>query len=243
MTLPAHLLLLPGWMMPGSVFDPVLARLKRPAPESGACTTLDWTLALDPAGLAATVRHVPGTCWLVGWSLGAQAALRLALDPPPNLQRLVLLGATARLATAPGYEGVAGCRLRAMRRRLIHDPEGLLIDFFRLCHAPHAAADPVSGPWLEQALHVPRDRADAGLSLLAETDLRTDLDRVRIPTTLLHGEADAVVPIAQARYLAERLAEGLLRVVPRTGHWPSAPLWESLLEALRSPGAPPALRP
>ncbi len=224
MTLPAHILLLPGWMMPGVVFEPLLARLARPERTDGACTTLAWTLALDPAELAATVQRIPGTCWIVGWSLGAQAALRLALDPPSNLKRLVLLGATARLASASDYEGVAGSRLRAMRRRLIHDPEGLLGDFFSLCHAPHEPPPGARERWLAQALQTPLDVADAGLSLLAGADLRTELDRIRIPTTLLHGEADAVVPVAQARYLADHLPEGRLRALPRIGHWPAPAL-------------------
>lgn len=221
MSPPVHSLLLPGWMMPGSVFDPLLARLKHPARAAGSCTTLDWTLALDPGELAAAVRRVPGPCRLVGWSLGAQAGLRLALDPPPNLRHLLLLGATARLAAAPGYEGVAPGRLRAMRQRLVRDPEGLLREFFQLCHAPRDGADPRPEHWLEQALGIPRETADAGLALLAETDLRAELHRVRIPTTLLHGASDAVVPPSQARLLAGLVPGCRLHMLPRRGHWPA----------------------
>jgi pimeloyl-ACP methyl ester carboxylesterase len=46
------------------------------------------------------------------------------------------------------------------------------------------------------------------------------LPRLRIPTLLLWGAQDAVLPVAQARAALSRIQDGRLVVIPRCGHLP-----------------------
>ena len=55
----------------------------------------------------------------------------------------------------------------------------------------------------------------------SEPDLRADLDDIKQPTLILHGEADAIVPLAEARRLAAALPHAHLSIVPRAGHVPT----------------------
>jgi uncharacterized protein len=52
-----------------------------------------------------------------------------------------------------------------------------------------------------------------------ETDLVPALDRIRVPTLIVHGDADRCVPVAQARLAHERIrAPKDLVIVPGGGH-------------------------
>ena len=45
------------------------------------------------------------------------------------------------------------------------------------------------------------------------------MNRVRCPVTVLHGERDSVVPVAQAHHTAAIVPGAKLRVVPELGHF------------------------
>ncbi len=75
---------------------------------------------------------------------------------------------------------------------------------------------------------------------LSEEDQLADADRLRAPVLVLHGTADAVVPIADSRQLARRLP-GRVRLVefPGAGHaasWQSDPArYEAVVRAFLAP--------
>ncbi|CDN89182.1 Non-heme chloroperoxidase [Hydrogenophaga intermedia] len=52
----------------------------------------------------------------------------------------------------------------------------------------------------------------------SETDFTEDLKKVDVPTLLMHGEDDQIVPIANAAHKAARLVRGA-----RTLYYPGAP--------------------
>lgn len=209
------------------------------APFLPACGTvreglaLEWHMALDPLALRQTFAKQTGPCTLVTWSLGALAALRLALDPPPCLRALVLLGATARLPADPrsGYPGVPPATLAAMRRRLRRDPSGLFAAFHALCASPLTPVPAETAAFVAGALAQDQELADRGLVALATLDLRDLAASVLLPTTLVHGEEDAVVPLAQARLLAAALPHATLVAVPGGGHLPTAETARALAAA------------
>ena len=52
----------------------------------------------------------------------------------------------------------------------------------------------------------------------AETDLRPVLPTIDVPTLVLHGEADARSPLANAEALHEAISTSQLVVLPNLGH-------------------------
>ncbi|HEV7803330.1 MAG TPA: alpha/beta hydrolase, partial [Burkholderiales bacterium] len=59
-----------------------------------------------------------------------------------------------------------------------------------------------------------------GLDVLIDTDLRAVLREIGTEALVIHGERDALVPLAAAEYLASRLPRGRLAIVPGAAHAP-----------------------
>jgi pimeloyl-ACP methyl ester carboxylesterase len=76
--------------------------------------------------------------------------------------------------------------------------------------------------WLGIALSVPpRVRAALFARRLANDDV---LAQIRVPTLIVHGDADRVVDVETARHLAEQIPHATLSIYPGIGH---APFWEA----------------
>ncbi len=173
---------------------------------------------LDELGLA--------TAHLVGNSYGGAAALRLALDTPNRVGRLVVMGPggigttrgapTAGLKSLLGYYGGDGPsreKLAAfIRTYLVYDgaavPEELIDNRFA------ASIDPevVSNPPL---------RRPAGLRTLWRMDLTRDqrLRRLNTPTLILWGRDDKVNRPSGGPLLSRLMPNAELVMTSRTGHW------------------------
>ena len=71
-----------------------------------------------------------------------------------------------------------------------------------------------------QRVSVPRDNLRAFLDFDARLDVVDDLVRVRCPVLLIHARDDRMVPIADGRHLAERLADCRFLTVDGDNHVP-----------------------
>jgi pimeloyl-ACP methyl ester carboxylesterase len=70
------------------------------------------------------------------------------------------------------------------------------------------------------------------LELLQGFDFTDRLGRVQAPTLLLAGDHDVMVPLAEARLLAEGLPQGELTVLPDAGHLAALTHAEAVARAL-----------
>jgi pimeloyl-[acyl-carrier protein] methyl ester esterase len=154
---------------------------------------------------------------LVGWSLGALTAISVALTLPEQVAKLVLIGGTARMMATDDYPGADARSLRTMQMRLKRNPARVLGDFCRQCLAP-AQDEAFIAAFLHQAETLTLEDLMAGLRYLESTDLRAQLPRIDVPTTLVHGSADQIIPLASAHYLAAHLPQAELVTIPEGGH-------------------------
>jgi pimeloyl-ACP methyl ester carboxylesterase len=153
---------------------------------------------------------------LVGLSFGAGLAIAV-YDRHPNLARSLVL--------ASAYAGWAGSLPRDVvaerLRRTLADAErpprewipSYLSGFF---------AGPVPQESIDEVITIMGDVRPAGIKPMvrafAEADLRPVLDRISVPTLLLHGELDARAPLAVAENLHVRAARSQLVVLTGVGH-------------------------
>jgi 4,5:9,10-diseco-3-hydroxy-5,9,17-trioxoandrosta-1(10),2-diene-4-oate hydrolase len=178
---------------------------------------------LDHFGLASAT--------IVGHSFGGRAALDFALAAPGRVERLVLvdaaglgpeidLGSIVQTYPAMGewatllssWPPVWPLRLMLQVRHLFADPgrapSWWIADQARLAILPQtywaslAAARAQVGPAGQGVVHVDR------------------LGELAMPTLVLWGEDDRVVPVAQAAEAARRLPRGRAVVLPACGHIP-----------------------
>ncbi len=150
--------------------------------------------------------------------------MRWALDRPTQVRRLALIAATPRFPAGEGWEaGSAIGDLEAFARALHADYRGTLERFIALQAMGSPAPRKVVADFRRRLAHAAApdiDALDAGLRILANTDLRSEVGALAQPTLLLHGERDAVVPEAAAEWLVQTLPNGHLTVIPAAGHGP-----------------------
>jgi 4,5:9,10-diseco-3-hydroxy-5,9,17-trioxoandrosta-1(10),2-diene-4-oate hydrolase len=163
---------------------------------------------------------------LVGNSYGGSCALRLALDTPHRVDRLVLMGPggvgttrglpTAGLKSLLGYYGGDGPSLDKLRTfirsYLVYDgdavPESLIQTRYESSIDPEVVANP------------PLQRP-AGLRTLWRMDFTRDprLAKLETPTLVIWGRDDKVNKPSGAAMLGERMPNADVLLTAKTGHW------------------------
>ena len=205
------------WMAPDLSRDHTV--IAWDAPGFGESSDIDdsWRAAQFADALAAFVASLGlERPHLVGHSFGTMVALSLFQRHPTVPASLVLIG---------GYAGWAGS--------LPPDEVARRREMFVGIADLGEAFDPKSYPGLFSDL-IPADR-DAALATMmrenirpatiraagyigAETDLRSVLPTIDVPTLILHGAEDARSPLANAEALHAAIPTSQLVVLPQLGH-------------------------
>lgn len=163
---------------------------------------------------------------LVGNSYGGACALRLALDTPDRVDRMVLMGpggiGTTRALPTPGlnslldyYSGDGPSRLKLekfIRTYLV----------FNAADVPDSVIDARYRDSIDpEVVAAPPLRRPKSLRALWKMDFTRDrrLARLPVPTLVLWGAADKVNRPSGGRMLAERMPNCDLHEVANTGHW------------------------
>ncbi len=204
--------------------------------------------SLNPAlaGLKRAMGSGDGRFIGVGWSLGAEVLLLLAAHMPQRFSALVLAGATPCFVQREGFpHGQPRALVRRMIMDMKRDPVETLKRFYPLNFTEeeretgpalafmrrYAPPGPlVCGPLpgdgpgkgSAPACRPAFDYKDIAIALeaLYNTDIRDILSEIEAPALLVHGGADAVVPVGAAEFMAAKMARVRLEILPRAGHAP-----------------------
>lgn len=155
---------------------------------------------------------------VIGNSFGGALALRLALGPEPIVDRLVLMGSVGvQFPLTPGLNQVWGFRpspaaMRELLNLFSHDRTRITDE---LAEVRLTAA---TRPGVQQAyasmFPAPRQAAVDTLAV----DERS-ITNIRVPTLILHGRDDQVIPLATSLRLHQLIAPSQLHVFGQCGHW------------------------
>lgn len=176
----------------------------------------DTVALLDALGLQRV--HV------VGASMGGMVAQLVAARHPKRVMSLTSIMSTSGARWLPPPRPTA---LRALMRR---PPAGASVDtlvdhyigLFGVIGSPgHPTPEPRLRERLQRSLaraYRPAGTARQMLAIAASGDRRADLARIAVPTLVIHGAADPLVPPAAGRDTARRVRGAELLMVPGMGH-------------------------
>lgn len=211
------IVLLHGWGFTPAVWEPLIAALTTQGVDHDRILTP--ALPFDPTGFEATqqalIGQIPDGAHLVGWSLGGELALSLALAASETLASLTLISSTPCFMNRDSWRiGQPESLLDDFDARLAADPAALLKRFGMLIR--HGDADAARNRSLAAALPGMHDtdptRLAAGLRLLRDIDLRPRVQPLDLPCQIIHGTQDAVVPFAAAEWLQRALGADLTAI-------------------------------
>jgi pimeloyl-ACP methyl ester carboxylesterase len=166
----------------------------------------------DPAALPWISEMIAASSaeWsLVGLSLGGFMAHELAVALPSNVTSLTMIGIRRQYSSAV---------CRAMQRQLRQDKDTLLAGFWEGAFGVHGRVYPLDGACDEGVL-------SRGLAYLGA--YRWALDRLACPVLCMHGECDAIAPLAEAADLAA-VQQWAFHVLSNEAHIPRSG-WENCL--------------
>ncbi len=168
---------------------------------------------------------------LVGLSMGGAAALGYALENTDRVNRLALVGSyglgeeipvgalwktTAHLpgANTLGWNALGTSRTatRVGLGNVVSDPAGLPREFVE--GVKERASEPGAGSAFEAF-----QRNELAADGTALTNYASDLQRLSVPTLLVHGSEDPLFPARWSKRAAERIPQADLEVLEDCGHW------------------------
>lgn len=158
---------------------------------------------------------------LFGVSEGGNMTTMFAATHPERVTRIVLIGAFPCRAEKPGWPfGQPRAQFEEFISNL-RDNWGDFSGFFRAV-APSVADDPEERAFMNRMLVQSGSPASAIAitRLNFEIDIRELLPSIQAPALVLHMRGDRRVEEGEARYLADALPNGELRILDRDDHLP-----------------------
>ena len=171
-----------------------------------------------------------GRAALVGHSLGGGVALRVTLDDPGRVDRLVLASSAGlgpdvslplRIASLPLFDRVF-CRpplpvFTRFLRRLVYDPAAITPEFARLYYDMFFQPGAVRAFTAVLRAVVTIRGARPGIL----EPIREGLGTIAAPVLILWGRRDRILPVGQAIEAAGRIPGARLHIFERCGHMPN----------------------
>ena len=151
------------------------------------------------------------TCVLAGESLGALTCLQAVLREPARFDGLVLVDgapAASEERTAPLVNGSRSDYAATVR------------GFIDAC-VPEPDSEHIRRWGRQILLRADPEAAARIFESHYEAAIAPDITRVSVPTLLVHGENDAIIPLPLAQAIAAAIPGAELAVIPGAGHVPT----------------------
>jgi len=171
-----------------------------------------------------------GRAALVGHSLGGGVALRVILDEPGRVERLALVSSAGlgrdvslplRVASLPWFDRIFFKPSLAVfihfLHRLVYDPAAITSEFARMYYEMFFQPGSVRAfTGILRAIATLRGARPGVLE-----DIRRGLAAITVPTLIVWGRQDRILPVSQGVDAAGRIPGARLHIFERCGHMPN----------------------
>ncbi|MFG6412416.1 alpha/beta fold hydrolase [Roseateles sp. DC23W] len=179
-----------------------------------------------------------------GASMGGMVAQHLGFAHAQRVKSLTLMMTSSGHRSLP-KESLKVRRVLLSRPRPGATPEqqlaNILDHFVRLYGVIGSPGFPTAPAALRERIaqgvkraYRPQAAARQLVAIAADRHRAERLPRITAPTLVLHGEGDALIPVAAAHDLARRIAGAQLKIIPGWGHDLPEPLWPQLAGAVQA---------
>lgn len=228
-TPPEPLVLIPGFMADARSFMPQLARLGADRPVILLSPGLGETVEKITADIAP---HLPPRFALIAHGLGGTIAIEILRKRPEAVTRIALIS-TDPLPETPQ-------RAVELEALLIAAKTGHL----QACMAQMLPLTALhDAPWRDEVMALVMDMAENLGPIQFQRHLRVlqrrpdqqkTLRKVHVPTMIIAGENDTLVPRRRAEFLAAMMPQGCLEIIAEAGHLPQLEQPEAVTKLLQT---------
>lgn len=184
----------------------------------------DFDVQLMTGSQVLKEQTIPDADFIVTGSMGGLLAMELL---PKSCQKLVLISSTAKFCAGEDYPcGTPERILKRMILMLKRNPEAVLQNFYHNTHYPNIFHT-------FKGVVEPLESLVAGLEYLLTSDVRTTVPALGIPTLLLHGAQDRIIPVGAAEWMNENLPDSRLKVFEDGGHALPAHHFSEVMKEIR----------
>jgi non-heme chloroperoxidase len=182
------------------------------------------------ADAAAVVEHLDlRNAVHIGHSTGGGEATRYVArhgQPKGRVAKLVIVGAVPPIMvkTAANPGGLPIEAFDGLRKQLADNRSQFYIDlpagpFYGFNRSGTKPSQPIIQNWWRQGMMGSAKAQYDGIEAFSETDFTEDLKSITVPTLVMHGDDDQIVPIADSALLSiELLENGRLKVYKKLPH-------------------------
>jgi len=167
---------------------------------------------------------IPIGATIIGWSMGGLIALNIALKHQIHCSKLGLIACNAQFSQTDDWS-------TAMKTDVLNQFVQSLDDNYQLTLQRFLMLQARGGDNAKDTIRLLKDRLFqygepdqaalyGGLSLLKSTSFVSQLPDISVPTLLLFGRLDALVPVSASTEMANAIPDSRLVILPKAAHAP-----------------------
>jgi pimeloyl-ACP methyl ester carboxylesterase len=177
-----------------------------------------------------------GSAHLVGASMGGMIAQCIALKSPERVSSLTSIMSTTGNRSLPKAKARIGVKLLKPLAKEIDLYVAQSLDIWKILHGEHF---PFDKDRVEKVIRDSRHRGfnPAGvarqLSAIIDSPDRTNgLQQLQIPSLVIHGDSDPLVPVACGIATAQAIPNATLKILKGMGHTLPVQLWPQIVDEI-----------
>ncbi len=178
-----------------------------------------------------------GGAHVIGVSMGGMIGQRMAIEHPHRVYSLTsIMSSTGNPELPPPSEEAVGSLISSSAAEDAEAAVSLSIKTWQVFAGPHFDSEKVGGARFARRAIDRAYRPDGMLrqlaAILADGDRRADLNRLAVPTLVIHGDADPLVPPEAGRDTAAAIPGATCLEIEKLGHDLSEPAIGEIVAAV-----------
>ena len=218
-------LMVPGMLCSAELFAPQAAALW---PRRPVMITSTLEGATIPEIAKSVLANAPSRFALVGLSMGGYIAFEIMRQAPERVERLALLGTSARADTPEQATQRAALVAQASAGEFETWASDVLTSLLHPAHQEHLRA---TNYRMAHAIGLEGFKRQAA-AVTGRPSSLSGLAVIRIPTLVLVGDADTLTPRSHSEEIARSIPNARLVIVPECGHGSTLEQPEAVAQAL-----------